>query len=96
MWKYLIAIVLVAHGIGQLLPILAALTNEKIFTDASWLFSARVGIRTPLGQAFALTDTAFPHLSLVRPWTPEDSVWCAPMAPRDAYVIWQAVCERRT
>jgi hypothetical protein len=54
MWKYAIAIVLVAHGIGQILPFLAAWTNEKILSDTSWLFFAGVGIRTPIGQAFAL------------------------------------------
>jgi hypothetical protein len=54
MWKYPIAIVLVAHGLGQILPVLAAWTNEKIFSDASWLFSSEVGVRTPIGQAFAL------------------------------------------
>jgi hypothetical protein len=53
-WKYLIAIVLVAHGVGQILPFLAAWTDEKIFSDAAWLFSSGVGIRTPIGQAFAL------------------------------------------
>jgi hypothetical protein len=54
MWKYLVAIGLVAHGIGQILPFLAAWTSVKIFTDASWLFSAGAGIRTPIGQALAL------------------------------------------
>ncbi len=54
MWKYLIALVLVAHGIGQILPFLAAWTTMKVFSDASWFFSAGVGIGTPIGQAFAL------------------------------------------
>ncbi len=54
MWKSLIAIVLVVHGLGQILPFLAAWTNERIFSDASWLFSTGVGVGTPIGQAFAL------------------------------------------
>jgi hypothetical protein len=54
MWKYLIAIVLVAHGIGQILPFLAAWTTMKVFSDASWFFSAGVDMGTPIGQAFAL------------------------------------------
>jgi hypothetical protein len=53
MWKYLIAIVLVAHGVGQILPFLAAWTTMSVFSDVSWLFSAGVGISTPIGQAFA-------------------------------------------
>jgi hypothetical protein len=54
MWKYLIVIVLAAHGVGQILPFLAAWTSGKIFSDASWLFSSGVGMRTPVGQTFAL------------------------------------------
>jgi len=54
MWKYLIALALVAHGIGQIMPFLASWTNVKVFSDASWLFSPKVSIRAPSGQAFAL------------------------------------------
>jgi hypothetical protein len=54
MWKYLIAIVLVAHGVGQILPFLAAWTTMKVFSDTSWFFSVGVGIGSPVGQAFAL------------------------------------------
>jgi hypothetical protein len=54
MWKRLIAIVLVAHGIGQILPFLAAWTSSKIFADASWPFSSGVSIHSPIGQACSL------------------------------------------
>jgi hypothetical protein len=54
MWKYLIALVLVAHGVGQIMPFLAAWTTAKAFSDASWLFSSGEGIGSSIGQAFAL------------------------------------------
>jgi hypothetical protein len=55
MLLYGIAIVLLMHGIGHIMPFLAAWTPQKVgFSDASWLFSGAVGVSSPLGQAFGL------------------------------------------
>src|SRR5215469_2481941 len=57
MWRYIIAIVLLAHGIGHIMPFMAAWTpkSSKVgFSDASWIFSGGVGVESPIGQAFAL------------------------------------------
>lgn len=55
MLRSVIAIVLLMHGIGHIMPLLAAWTPQKVgFSDASWLFSSGVGVVSPLGQAFGL------------------------------------------
>jgi hypothetical protein len=57
MWRYLIAIVFLAHGIGHIMPLMAAWTpkiSKAGFSDASWIFSGGVGVGSPIGQAFAL------------------------------------------
>ncbi len=57
MWRYLIAIVLLAHGIGHIMPLMAAWTpriSKVGFSDASWIFSGGVGVGSPIGQAFGL------------------------------------------
>lgn len=57
MWPYIIAIVLLAHGIGHIMPFMAAWTPQRSqvgFSDASWIFSGDVGVGSPIGQAFAL------------------------------------------
>lgn len=52
---YVIAIVLLMHGIGHIMPFLAAWTSQKVgFSDASWLFSSGVGVSSPIGQTFGL------------------------------------------
>lgn len=52
---YLITIVLLMHGIGHIMPFMAAWTPQKVgFTDTSWLFSGGVGVGSTLGQAFGL------------------------------------------
>jgi hypothetical protein len=57
MWPYIIAIVLLAHGIGHIMPFMAAWTPQRSqvgFSDAPWIFSGSVGVGSPIGQAFAL------------------------------------------
>ncbi|HEX6551670.1 MAG TPA: hypothetical protein VF026_02825 [Ktedonobacteraceae bacterium] len=57
MWRYLIAIVLLAHGIGHIMPFMAAWTPQRSqvgFSDAPWIFSGSVGVGSPIGQAFGL------------------------------------------
>jgi hypothetical protein len=57
MWRYLIAIVLLAHGIGHIMPFMAAWTPKisKVgFSDASWIFSGGLGVESLIGQAFGL------------------------------------------
>jgi hypothetical protein len=55
MLLYLLAIVLLMHGIGHIMPFLGAWTPQKVgFSDASWLFSSGVGVTSPVGQAFGL------------------------------------------
>lgn len=57
MWRYIVAVVLLAHGIGHIMPFMAAWTPKisKVgFSDASWIFSGGVGVESPIGQAFAL------------------------------------------
>jgi hypothetical protein len=57
MWRYIIALVLLAHGIGHIMPFMAAWTPQisKVgFSDASWIFSGGVGVGSPIGQAFGL------------------------------------------
>jgi hypothetical protein len=54
MLRSLIILVLLMHGIGQIMPFLAAWTNVKLFSGASWMFSSGVGVAGPVGRAFAL------------------------------------------
>lgn len=57
MWRYIIAIVLLAHGIGHIMPFMAAWTpqiSKAGFSDASWIFPGDVGVGSPIGQAFGL------------------------------------------
>jgi hypothetical protein len=57
MWRYIIAIVLMAHGIGHIMPFMAAWTPQisKVgFSDAPWIFSGSAGVGSPIGQAFGL------------------------------------------
>ncbi len=57
MWRYIIAVVLLAHGIGHIMLFMTAWTPQvsKVgFSDASWIFSGGVGVGSPIGQAFAL------------------------------------------
>src|SRR5215470_17939471 len=57
MWRYIIAVVLLVHGIGHIMPFMAAWTPKisKVgFSDASWIFSSGVGVESLIGQAFAL------------------------------------------
>jgi hypothetical protein len=55
MWRYIIALVLLAHGIGHIMPFMAAWTPQKVgFSDASWVFSGGVGVGSPVGQSFGL------------------------------------------
>jgi hypothetical protein len=57
MWRYLIAVVLMAHGIGHLMPFMAAWMPQISrvgFSDASWIFSEGVRVDSRIGQAFGL------------------------------------------
>src|SRR5712692_8718856 len=57
MWRYLIAIVLLAHGIGHIMPFMAAWTPQisKVgLSNAPWIFSGGVGVGSPIGQVFGL------------------------------------------
>jgi hypothetical protein len=55
MFLYIIAIVLLMHGVGHIMPFMAAWTPQKAgFTDASWIFSSGVSLGSPIGQAFGL------------------------------------------
>jgi hypothetical protein len=57
MRRYIIAIVLLAHGIGHIMPFMAAWTpqiSKAGFSDAPWIFSGGVGVGSPIGQALAL------------------------------------------
>ncbi len=57
MWRYVIALVLLAHGIGHLMPFMAAWTPQRSqvgFSGAPWIFSGSVGVGSPIGLAFGL------------------------------------------
>src|SRR5579875_200316 len=57
MWRYIIVIVLLAHGIGHLIPFMAAWTpqiSKAGFSDVSWVLSSGVRIGGPIGQVFGL------------------------------------------
>jgi len=57
MWRYIIAVVLLAHGIGHIIPFMAAWTpriSKVGFSDASWIFSGGVRVESLIGQVFAL------------------------------------------
>ena len=57
MWRFIIAIILLAHGIGHIMPFMAAWTPQtgKVgFSNASWIFSGGVGVSSLIGQAFGL------------------------------------------
>lgn len=57
MWRYIIAIVLLAHGIGHIMLFMAAWTPQisKVgFSNAPWIFSGGIGVGSPIGQAFGL------------------------------------------
>jgi hypothetical protein len=57
MWRYFIALVLMAQGIGHLMPFMAAWTpqiSKAGFSNAPWIFSGSVGVGSPIGQAFGL------------------------------------------
>jgi hypothetical protein len=55
MFLYVIAIVLLMHAIGHIMPFMAAWTPQKVgFSGASWLFSSGVSVGSPVGQAFGL------------------------------------------
>ncbi len=61
MWTYIIAIVLLAHGIGHLMPFMAAWTSQisKVgFSDAPWIFSVDMGVGSPIGHVFGLLGLA--------------------------------------
>ena len=56
MWKYLIAVLLLAHGIGHIMPFLAAWAPKMNpgFSTGSWLFSSNMSTTSPVGLAFGL------------------------------------------
>jgi hypothetical protein len=56
MWKYLVAVILFAHGIGHIMPFLAAWAPRMNpgFSNGSWLFSTTAGVTSPAGLAFGL------------------------------------------
>jgi len=55
MVRFLIAIVLLIHGAGHIMPFLAAWTTQKAgFSNATWIFSGGMTPGSPVGQAFGL------------------------------------------
>jgi len=55
--RLLIAIILFAHGIGQIMPFMAAWTpgiSKGLFSDRPWIFSAGVTAASPVGRIFGL------------------------------------------
>ena len=56
MWKYVVAIILLAHGIGHIMPFLAAWTPKMNpgFSGSSWLLSGNMSVTSPVGLAFGL------------------------------------------
>ena len=56
MWKYLVAIILLAHGIGHIMPFLAAWMPKMNpgFSGGSWLFSGNMSVTSAAGLAFGL------------------------------------------
>lgn len=55
MLRFIIAIILLAHGVGHIMPFMAAWTSQKAgFSNASWVFSGGVTVGSPVGQVFGL------------------------------------------
>ena len=55
MLRYIVATILLAHGIGHIMPFMAAWTSQKAgFSSASWVFSGGMSVGSPVGQAFGL------------------------------------------
>ena len=55
MWKYLIAFVLIMHGLAHIAGPLGFWTSgPQAFAEKTWLFSRGVTPRSPVGQAFGL------------------------------------------
>jgi hypothetical protein len=56
MWKYLVAVLLLAHGIGHIMPFLAAWTPKMNpgFSGGSRLFSGDMPVSSPADLAFGL------------------------------------------
>jgi len=55
MWKYVLAIPLIMHGLANLAGVIAPWTaNLSGFTDAPWLFKGGVTLRSLAGRASSL------------------------------------------
>lgn len=55
MLKYLIAILLIAHGLAHLAGVFAPWTKEmQGFKDVPWLFSRTITYKSTMGKAFSL------------------------------------------
>jgi hypothetical protein len=55
MLRLILAVILIAHGLGHIMGFLAAWTNVPMgFTDRSWLLSTGVTVQSALGKAFGL------------------------------------------
>ncbi|HEY7343106.1 MAG TPA: hypothetical protein VH591_19695 [Ktedonobacterales bacterium] len=55
MLRYFVAIILLVHGIGHIMPFMAAWTSQKAgFSSAPWIFSGGMTVGSPVGQAFGL------------------------------------------
>jgi hypothetical protein len=55
MLRLILAIVLIAHGIGHIMGFLAAWTNVPMgFSDRPWLLSTGVTVSSAVGKAFGL------------------------------------------
>lgn len=53
--RYLVILVLLAHGVGHIMGFLASWTKMPMgFTEQPWLFSNDVTAASPLGKAFGL------------------------------------------
>lgn len=53
--KYIVAVVIIAHGIGHVMGFLAAWTDVPMgFTDSPWVLSQDVSVQGPVGRAFGL------------------------------------------
>lgn len=55
MFKYLVAFVLLMHGLAHITGVLGTFSSgEQAFPDKAWLLGGEVTPRTPLGKAWSL------------------------------------------
>lgn len=55
MLRLMLAVILIAHGIGHIMGFMAAWTNVPMgFTDRPWLLSTGVTVHSAVGKAFGL------------------------------------------